>query len=63
MKRLVVRGVVWGEGKPSDIVIEHGRVVSVAPAGRAKTDLGSRAAAILPPLFDIQVNGYGGIDL
>lgn len=63
MIRRLVRGIILGDTRPSDIVLEKGRVVSVQPAGRAPATAGSRTARIVPPLFDIQVNGFGGIDL
>ena len=61
--KLKVRGIILGDARPSDIVIEHGSVVSIRPADPGKADLGSRTAAVGPTLFDIQVNGVRGIDL
>ncbi|MBX7260001.1 MAG: amidohydrolase family protein [Candidatus Hydrogenedentes bacterium] len=58
-----VRGKILGDRRPSDVSIERGRIVSIRPAGRGDADLGSDTAVIVPPLFDIQVNGYGGVDL
>jgi N-acetylglucosamine-6-phosphate deacetylase len=62
-ENVVVRGVILGQKTPSDIVLRNGVVVRVVAAGRGRPDLGSRDAIIAPTLFDIQVNGYGGIDL
>ena len=58
-----IRGVVLGESKPSDVIIRDGKVHSIARAGRGKCDAGSATSIIAPTLFDIQVNGYGGVDL
>lgn len=58
-----VRGTILGDTSLSDIIIRGGKVISVGPAGRGKCDVGSPKALIAPTLFDIQVNGYGGIDL
>lgn len=60
---VTVRGVLVGEDTPSDVVIEKGKVVSVRSAGRGGVDAGSRQSIISPTLFDVHVNGVGGIDL
>ncbi|MBN2307867.1 MAG: amidohydrolase family protein [Candidatus Hydrogenedentes bacterium] len=60
---LVVRGIIVGDERPSDVVLQGGRVVSVRPAGRVRPALGSKTARIGPTLFDIQVNGANGINL
>lgn len=52
-----------GDSFASDIAVRDGRVHAVTPAGRRHVRHGSRDAHILPLLFDIQVNGYAGIDL
>ncbi len=61
--KYVVRGVVVGRKTPSDIIVENGKVVSVRSAGKGQADVGSRTAVIGPTLFDIQVNGVGGVSL
>ena len=63
MTNTILRGKLLGTSKPSDICIDNGRVVSIRPAGRGRPDAGSRDSIIAPTLFDIQVNGFGGIDL
>ncbi|MCC6154948.1 MAG: amidohydrolase family protein [Candidatus Hydrogenedentes bacterium] len=63
IKDFRIRGVVLGESKPSDILIRDGKISSITSAGRSKCDAGSATSIIAPTLFDIQVNGYGGIDL
>lgn len=63
IKDFRIRGVVLGESKPSDILIRDGKISSITSAGRGKCDAGSATSIIAPTLFDIQVNGYGGIDL
>ncbi|MDZ4858492.1 MAG: amidohydrolase family protein [Candidatus Hydrogenedentes bacterium] len=62
-KKVVVRGVLPGAKTVSDIVVEGGKVIRVSRAGSGGCDAGSAASIIAPTLFDIQVNGYGGIDL
>jgi len=58
-----VRGILIGQQAPSDIVVREGEVVSVTAAGPGPADIGSATAIIGPTLFDVQVNGLGGIDL
>lgn len=60
----LIRGCLPGQDTPTDIVVgERGHVESVTEAGRERADVGGRTAHIIPPLFDIQVNGLDGIDL
>lgn len=60
---IVVRGRLLNQPRASDITLRNGVVVSVKPAGRARPNLGSAHAIIGTTLFDIQVNGYDGINL
>ncbi|MBI4558760.1 MAG: amidohydrolase family protein [Candidatus Hydrogenedentes bacterium] len=60
---IVVRGIVLGQTELSDIRIQDGVVVSVSTSDKSRADLGGRKALVAPPLFDIQVNGAGGINL
>jgi len=53
---LTIHGRIMGDAAASRIVVRDGRVVSVEPGGRSR-------AIVLPPLFDIQVNGHSGINL
>ena len=62
-KRIIVRGILLGESSPSDVHIANGKIARITRAGRGACDAGSAASIIAPTLFDIQVNGYGGIDL
>jgi N-acetylglucosamine-6-phosphate deacetylase len=57
------RGRILGEGPVTDIVVDRGRILSVETASKGRPGAGSARAVIAPPLFDIQVNGAGGIDL
>ena len=59
----IVRGTPVGEKKPRDIVVRDGRIAAIRPAGRARPDVGSKDTVIGPTLFDVQVNGVGGITL
>jgi len=59
----VLRGRFIAEGPALDCAIRGGRVVSVRRAGRGAPDVGHDDAVLAPPLFDIQVNGIGGLDL
>ncbi len=63
MVDMLVRGTLMGQAGAWDIHIAKGRIVSIRRAGRGRADWGSRHSIIAPPLFDIQVNGWGGIDL
>jgi N-acetylglucosamine-6-phosphate deacetylase len=63
MTECVVRGTIVGTDRVSDVIVEDGTVVAVRRAGRRRADYGSKGAIIAPPLFDIQVNGGGGINL
>lgn len=62
-RRIVVRGTIIGRDQPSDVLLEKGRVVAVRPPDRNRPDIGSSISIIAPTLFDIQVNGYAGLDL
>ena len=58
-----LRGIVLGQDEPCDVVILNGKVVSRRSAAGGGVDAGSRTSIIAPTLFDIQVNGFGGVDL
>lgn len=58
-----IRGVLIGDRAASDITIREGRVIAIEPAGKGRVDAGSKHHVIGPPLFDIQVNGCGGVNL
>ncbi len=58
-----VRGRFPGAVKACDVEVRDGVVRRVVRAGKAEPDFGSSEAFIGPTLFDIQVNGVGGIDL
>ncbi len=60
---VLIRGRVLGAECATDIVLKNGTVQSVARAGKSSADLGSTASYIAPALFDIQVNGVGGVTL
>ncbi len=59
----VIRGILVGDTVASDITIRDGIVARISRAGRGACNAGSHTSIIGPTLFDIQVNGYGGIDL
>lgn len=58
-----VRGIILGDDAASDVEVSSGKVTRVARAGRGACAAGSATSIIAPTLFDIQVNGYGGVDL
>lgn len=60
---LIVRGTPLGGERVADVAVRNGRVVAVKCAGTGRYDVGSQATILAPTLFDIQVNGYGGIKL
>jgi len=60
---VVVRGTLLGESTLSDVTVRSGKVESVKRAGRGDAQAGGPHAIIGPTLFDIQVNGYGGVNL
>ena len=62
-ERTIVRGTLLGDKAASDIVIENGKVTGIHRTGRGRAHAGSSKTIIVPPLFDIQVNGYAGINL
>jgi len=58
-----LRGIALGQDKPCDVIIRNGKVVSRRSMSGSRVDAGSRTSIIAPTLFDIQVNGFGGVDL
>ena len=60
---IVVRGMMLGKGRITDVVIRDGKVVDISPARQGRVDIGSNSSIISPTLFDIQVNGGGGVSL
>ena len=60
---VTVRGTLLGGNRVSDVVVENGMVTRVGRAGRGRPTMGGATAVVAPTLFDIQVNGYGGVDL
>ncbi len=62
-KTVVVRGRILGAPQVSEIHVERGRIVRVVTLRGKRLDAGSENTFIGPSLFDIQVNGAGGVDL
>lgn len=60
---MIIRGRLLGDSRASDIDVLDGRIHALSPSGRGRAQAGSHDAYILPLLFDIQVNGFAGIDL
>jgi len=60
---MLIRGRLLGDSCASDIDVRDGRIHAIRSASRRRAHAGSHEAHILPLLFDIQVNGYDGIDL
>lgn len=61
--KIRIRSQIAGRDGVADIVLENGTVRAIEPARRATPDFGGDDTIIAPTLFDIQVNGAGGIDL
>lgn len=61
---LAVRGLLAGRAEPADVVIEEGCIRAVTPAGQgeAPTVLGGPDCLLCEGFFDIQVNGFAGVD-
>jgi N-acetylglucosamine-6-phosphate deacetylase len=61
---LLLRGQLPGENQVVDVIVHNGTVHTIQEANPRQTpDLGSAKAYIAPTLFDIQVNGVGGVSL
>jgi N-acetylglucosamine-6-phosphate deacetylase len=60
---ILIRGALPDSAQIVDIVAANGRIRAVRRRGKGAPDIGGDDAIIAPPLFDIQVNGAGGIDL
>lgn len=61
--RRIVRGIPVGGTKAVDVHVQDGTVTAVRRAGKARPNAGSATSVLAPTLFDIQVNGVGGINL
>ncbi len=61
---VVVRGVLAGAADPVDVTIRDGCVRSIEPAGetRSPSVLGGADCLLCEGFFDIQVNGFAGVD-
>ena len=57
---MVLRGKIVGTEKPVSVTVEDGRIASIEEDG--VTGLGGDDVWISPGLFDVQVNGAGGIN-
>lgn len=62
-KRFILRGKLLGDDQVSDVVLCNGRVEAFKEGGAGRADYGSPSTIIAPTLFDVQVNGYGGMNL
>lgn len=63
MQDLVIRGRLLDSPRVVDVAVRQGRIHRVSKAGSAPADFGSPNTIIGPTLFDIQVNGAGGVNL
>jgi N-acetylglucosamine-6-phosphate deacetylase len=60
---MIIRGKVPGTESPVDIVVEHGRVVRTDPYQEGtRGDFGGTNLYACPGFFDLQVNGFAGVD-
>lgn len=62
-EEVVFRGMFLGKGRVTDVAVCDGKVVDISPARDNEHPIGGSSSIIAPPLFDIQVNGAGGINL
>ncbi len=60
---MLIRGAFPDSAQIMDVVFANGRVRAVRRKGKSTPDVGDDDALLAPPLFDIQINGAGGIDL
>ncbi|HEY7329061.1 MAG TPA: amidohydrolase family protein [Gemmataceae bacterium] len=56
---LSLRARHYATGEHVGLICEHGRIAQLGPAGEANADV--EAGWIAPALFDLQINGCGGI--
>ena len=62
-ERILVRGRLYGDPYVYDLVLEEGRLARVGRKRLGTPDIGSEEAVLSPLLFDMQVNGFRGVDL
>lgn len=60
---MTLRGIPLEMTRARDIQVRDGKIISLGPCSSSRSDTGSSRTIIAPLLFDIQVNGVGGIDL
>ncbi|MBI2299805.1 MAG: N-acetylglucosamine-6-phosphate deacetylase [Armatimonadetes bacterium] len=58
-----IRGRLPGRPDVVDVVIEGARIASVEPASDSPADHGDAGCVVSSAHADLQVNGYGGVDL
>ncbi|MDA0746330.1 MAG: amidohydrolase family protein [bacterium] len=58
---MVIRGKVVGTAEPVNVTVEGGKIVSVEKGAAPEGVLGGEDVWVSPGIFDVQVNGAGGI--
>jgi N-acetylglucosamine-6-phosphate deacetylase len=60
---MIIRGKNPGTESVVDIVVEHGKVVQIDPCQKGSSyDFGGTNFYVCPGFFDLQVNGFAGVD-
>jgi N-acetylglucosamine-6-phosphate deacetylase len=60
---LRIKGRIVGSEAPVEISVEGGRIASIEQVGPSTQVLGGEDCWIAPAFFDVQVNGFAGVDL
>jgi N-acetylglucosamine-6-phosphate deacetylase len=60
---MILQGKIPGMSSPVNIIVENGKVIQIDPHPKTSScDFGGRDLYVCPGFFDLQVNGFGGID-
>ena len=60
---MIIRGKIPGTKSPVNIIVENGKVVQMEPYQKGSScDFGGTDLYLCPGFFDLQVNGFGGVD-
>ena len=62
MSEFEIKGRVFGQGPTVVLRVEDGRIAAIEPQSSGAADLEVGSPAIAPGFFDLQVNGFHGVD-